>query len=221
MSLASPPQIGCQLVTFVRRAIRPSDRLAAQLQRSRHRRVASSRSAGRSPPHARRRRPRPQAAERSRAGGSRAARAPAPAAFCPARCIASSPNPAPRIERSMSASGSGLRRHISRRPRRYSLAPPLAHGLGEIALEIAEERERRFRAPFLAHEQHRDRRREQRDRQRGFDRARRYAWLSSRSPSARLPIWSWFCRKLTKAVGASSPLGSPRDWPSRCAEASP
>ena len=27
-------------------------------------------------------------------------------------------------------------------------------------------------------------------------------WLSSQSPSARLPIWSWFCRKLTKAVGA-------------------
>ena len=89
-------------------------------------------------------------------------------------------------------------------------APALAHGLGEIALEIAEERKRRLRAPFLAHEQHRDRRRQQRDRQRGFDRLLRSAWLSSRSPSARLPIWSWFCRKLTKAVGASWPLGSPR-----------
>ena len=36
---------------------------------------------------------------------------------------------------------------------------------------------------------------------------------SSRSPSARLPIWSWFCRKLTKAAGGSSPLGSPRGLP--------
>ena len=27
---------------------------------------------------------------------------------------------------------------------------------------------------------------------------------------ARLPIWSWFCTKLMKAVGARWPLGSPR-----------
>ena len=36
-------------------------------------------------------------------------------------------------------------------------AAALAHGIGKFALEIAEEREGRLRAPFLAHEQHRDR----------------------------------------------------------------
>ena len=98
-------------------------------------------------------------------------------------------------------------------------APPLADGLGEIALEIAEKRKRCCRTPFLAHEQHRHI---------GASRViasaasiARVRMLSSRSPSARLPIWSWFCRKLTKAVGASVPLGSPRDCPPRCADASP
>jgi hypothetical protein len=31
-----------------------------------------------------------------------------------------------------------------------------------------------------------------------------------RSPGARLPIWSWFWRKPTKAVGGKSAHGSPR-----------
>ena len=86
-------------------------------------------------------------------------------------------------------------------------APALAHRLGEVALEIAEERKRRFRAPFLAHEQHRHHRRQQGDRQRRLDRLGGSAWHSSRSPSARLPIWSWFCRKLTKAVGGKLAAG--------------
>ena len=43
---------------------------------------------------------------------------------------------------------------------------------------------------------------------------------SSRSPSGRLPIWSWFCRKLMKAIGESVPLGSPRG-PPRNADISP
>ena len=36
------------------------------------------------------------------------------------------------------------------------------------------------------------------------------ASASSRSPKARLPTWSWFCRKSTKAVGGRWPLGTPR-----------
>src|SRR6267154_5064937 len=51
-------------------------------------------------------------------------------------------------------------------------APAVAYGLREVALEVAEEREWCFRAPFLAHEQHRDRRRRQGNRQRCFDSAR-------------------------------------------------
>ena len=39
---------------------------------------------------------------------------------------------------------------------------------------------------------------------------------SRRSPSARLPIWSWFCRKLMKADGARWPLGSPRFSAAKC-----
>ena len=34
-----------------------------------------------------------------------------------------------------------------------------------------------------------------------------------RSPKARLPIWSWFCRKPTKAVGGRCAEGSPRGSP--------
>src|SRR6266851_4845550 len=40
------------------------------------------------------------------------------------------------------------------------LAPAVAYGIRKLALEIAEERERCFRAPFFAHEQHRDGRRQ-------------------------------------------------------------
>ena len=42
-----------------------------------------------------------------------------------------------------------------REPRKL-LSPPFAHGLGQVAVEIAEERKRLTCAPFLAHEQHRD-----------------------------------------------------------------
>ena len=52
------------------------------------------------------------------------------------------------------------------------LAPAVADGVGEFTLEIAEEREGSLRAPFLAHEQHRHHRRQQRDRERGLDRLR-------------------------------------------------
>ena len=38
------------------------------------------------------------------------------------------------------------------------------------------------------------------------------ASASSRSPKARLPAWSWFCRKSTKAVGGRWPLGTPRGF---------
>ena len=34
--------------------------------------------------------------------------------------------------------------------------------------------------------------------------------MFSRSPKARLPTWSWFWMKETKASGGSSALGSPR-----------
>ena len=47
-----------------------------------------------------------------------------------------------------------------------------------------------------------------------------FASPSSRSPNARLPIWSWFCRKLTNAVGGSSPLAAPRGLPPRWSDAS-
>src|SRR5579863_7256476 len=57
------------------------------------------------------------------------------------------------------------------------VAAALADGFGEAALEIAEEREGHLRAPFLAHEQHGDRGREQRDRERRFDRFRLYLAL--------------------------------------------
>jgi hypothetical protein len=41
-----------------------------------------------------------------------------------------------------------------------------------------------------------------------------------RSPKARLPIWSWFCKNPTKAVGGSALLGLPRGRP-RWRETSP
>ncbi len=55
--------------------------------------------------------------------------------------------------------------------------------------------------------------------------ARRRAVLGhsavSRSPRARLPIWSWFCRNDTKAVGGRCALGVPRGAPPRWAEGWP
>ena len=42
-----------------------------------------------------------------------------------------------------------------------------------------------------------------------------------RSPSARLPTWSWFWRKVTKAVGGRCALGSPRAAPPRKGDGSP
>ena len=39
------------------------------------------------------------------------------------------------------------------------------------------------------------------------------AKLPSRSPKARLPTWSWFWMKATKAVGGRAALGSPRGEP--------
>ena len=51
--------------------------------------------------------------------------------------------------------------------------------------------------------------------------ARGSASVVSRSPKARLPIWSWFCRNRTNAVGGSAALAVPRDLPPRCADGSP
>src|ERR1700761_649103 len=49
------------------------------------------------------------------------------------------------------------------------VATSLADGFGQTALEVAEKWEGSFRAPFLAHEQHGNCRRKERDRKRGFD----------------------------------------------------
>ena len=53
------------------------------------------------------------------------------------------------------------------------LAPAAADSVGEFGAEIAEERERLRRPPFLAHEQHRDRGAQQIERGNGADRFRR------------------------------------------------
>ena len=52
------------------------------------------------------------------------------------------------------------------------LSPAVADRVGELALEIAEERKRPPRAPFVAHEHQRRRRREQRDGKRRLQRRR-------------------------------------------------
>ena len=91
---------------------------------------------------------------------------------------------------------------------RKLLAPAIPHGLGEVAAEIAEEGERGRGAPFLAHEEI------------GICGASSKiaaaraglapARLANRSPKARLPTWSWFCRNEMNAVGGREALGSPR-----------
>ena len=72
------------------------------------------------------------------------------------RCFAADPEP---------------RRHISHRRRRTPCGGPCGRPRRDRR-EIAEERERLRRSPFLAHEQQGDHRRQQRDRQRGLDRSR-------------------------------------------------
>ena len=62
------------------------------------------------------------------------------------------------------------------------LAPAFAHGVGEFGAEIAEEREGLRRAPFLAHEQHRDLRQQQIDR---GDRAHRFGRRDRVQPIAK------------------------------------
>ena len=98
--------------------------------------------------------------------------------------------------------------------------PALAHRLAEVAVEVAEVLERDRRPPLLAHEQHGT-----------CGESRRSDWAAwsalgstssaSRSPSARLPIWSWFWRKSTKAKGGRLPEGSPRLLPPACSDGSP
>ena len=66
------------------------------------------------------------------------------------------------------------------------------------------------RRPFLAHEQQRDLRRQQHDRDRRMRPAVSGASAVMRLPNGVLPIWSWFCRNETKAVGGRLPDGSPR-----------
>ena len=61
------------------------------------------------------------------------------------------------------------------------VAPALAHGVGQIGPEIAEERERLRRRPFLAHEQHRHLRQQQVD---GGDGAHRLGRRGGRQPVA-------------------------------------
>ena len=63
-------------------------------------------------------------------------------------------------------------------------------------------------ATLFAHEDHRDLRPQQMQRGGGLERARvERARLVRRSPNARLPIWSWFCRNEMKALGGKSRLG--------------
>ena len=88
---------------------------------------------------------------------------------------------------------------LRHRPRANSRLRPLRTASASSPLEIAEKRERLGRAPLLAHEQQRRRRLQQQHRERGRERFGS-ASAVSRSPSGRLPIWSWFCRKLTKAA---------------------
>ena len=93
-------------------------------------------------------------------------------------------------------------------------AAALADQIGEFAVEVGEEGERALLAPFLAHEEEgmwgESRRIEVRALRSGtWERAIR------RSPKARLPIWSWFCRKSTKAVGGRWADGRPRVSPVR------
>ena len=96
---------------------------------------------------------------------------------------------------------SGARKVAGLRVGHVGVAPAV---LGELAarpsrplaqllvVEVGEELPRRARAPLLAHEQHRrERRGEHERRAAGRSRGER---SRSRSPVARLPIWSWFCR---------------------------
>ena len=147
--------------------------------------------------------------------------APAPAAVCPGRRRARIPIEHGGLKGRPDRADRESRRHISHRPRRYSSAPALAHGFGEVALEIAEERKRRFRAPFLAHEQHRDHRRQQGDRQRGFDRLRLALAFEPVAERAVADLVVVLQEIDEGGRGQSLPLGSPRGRPPRCADASP
>ena len=69
-------------------------------------------------------------------------------------------------------------------------------------------------ANFIAHEHQRNHRRQQQQHGGGLQRLGRASWCR-RSPKARLPIWSWFCKNSTNALGGRCPLGSPRGWPWR------
>ena len=138
-----------------------------------------------------------------------AAAAPALAA-CGVRVARSPTNRAWRGARSVPRADRALRRDICRTPRQIPDAGPRARRRPA--------RRRNCRrtgtagcAPFLAHEQHRRRRREQQYRRSlpGF--LRMPAW-SSRSPNARLPIWSWFCR-IDECGGGKCLLGSPLGSP--------
>ncbi len=91
-----------------------------------------------------------------------------------------------------------------------SLRRPSVTACASSGPKSREEQERRRGRPLLAHEQQRDRRREQQHRARPRAPPSGGASAEMRSPKARLPIWSWFCRKSTNAVGGSAALGSPR-----------
>ena len=104
----------------------------------------------------------------------------------------------------------GNRRAAAASPKRRSArtrAPPVAHRRGKLRVEVAEVQERRGRAEFLAHEQQRRRGASSSDRDCRGAAPRGSASAVSRSPNARLPTWSWFCRKVTKAVGRQCAAG--------------
>ena len=67
-------------------------------------------------------------------------------------------------------------------------------------------------AVLLAHEQQREERREQRGRRREPQPVRGRRSSSSRSPIARLPIWSWFWANTTKRCPGSPAADRPKRW---------
>jgi hypothetical protein len=92
--------------------------------------------------------------------------------------------------------GAGLRRAEALEAAEL-VAPALAHRIGKLVMEVAEIEEGPGLAPFLAHEHKRHLRGQQQQRQPRLH-GLRLTRAVRRSPNARLPIWSWFCTKLTK-----------------------
>src|ERR1700682_1467105 len=91
----------------------------------------------------------------------------------------------------------------------------------QLGAEIAEEEEWPRRRKFLTHEQERRGEGASRMQATAARSARGLATCPMRSPNARLPTWSWVCRKETKAPGGRCTDGSPRAMLSRYGEGCP